>query len=85
MLWYDLKIGAELIGEVEIQRMQRLDLSDPEAIQDVISPYRVRVNRVVIGVVRHRYGDGAWVLNALAADLIQKNMTVAAAKKDGDD
>jgi hypothetical protein len=58
----DLRIGEECIGTMSIGRLTELDLTDRDALEDVVSPYRVRINGTVIGSVEHRYGDGAWVL-----------------------
>lgn len=71
-LWFNLKINSELIGHVEIRRVQPLDLSDPAAIQDVVSTYDVYRDGHRQGTVEHRYGDQAWRLLALAADLIAR-------------
>jgi hypothetical protein len=69
-LWFDLNINDQRIGDVDIQRVEPLDVSDPVAIADVVSAYTVRRNGVPIGTVHHRYGDGAWRLLVLAANCI---------------
>lgn len=69
-LWFDLKINHEHIGTVEIRRREHLDITDRAAIADVVSTYTVRQSGHLIGEVRHRYGDGAWRLLALATNLI---------------
>ena len=65
-LHFDLKMGLETLGFMEIQRIDNTDrntLSDNE-----VSTYMVRVNGVEKGTVRHRYGDGAWALLRTALD-----------------
>lgn len=69
-LWFDLNINAETIGHVEIRRREALDLRNPAAIADVWSTYDVRRDGLLVGQVRHRYGDRAWKLLALACSLI---------------
>jgi hypothetical protein len=70
VLWFNLKCNADRIGTVEIQRREKLDISDPVAIRDVVSTYTVTLDDRLIGVVAHRYGDGAYRLTALATELI---------------
>lgn len=69
-LWFDLNINEQRIGTVEIRRKEHLDLSNAAAIANVWSTYDVRRDGELIGQVRHMYGDGAWKLLALVADLI---------------
>lgn len=61
-LWFLLNINNQCIGRLDVQRQDDLDLSDPAAIADVVSTYTVRVDELDRAEVRHRYGDGAWVL-----------------------
>lgn len=68
MLWFDLRLNSQTIGSMEIQRHEDLDLGDP-ASADTVCTYTVYVDGLNVGEVRHRYGDGAWRLVALAADL----------------
>jgi hypothetical protein len=74
-LHFELMIGRNVIGFMEIQRMVDLDLMNKAAIADVVSPYQVTVQSEHarkprrIGTVEHRYGDGAWVLLAKALEL----------------
>ena len=67
-LWFSLKVNADKIGLMEIRRREDLNLHDPAAIADVVCTYRVIVDGVHVAEVRHRYGDGAWKLVALAAE-----------------
>lgn len=74
-LWFDLNLTAGrghhvVIGQVEIRRVEWLDLTDQAAIADVVSTYDVHHDGQHIGQVRHRYGDGKWPLVAKAANLI---------------
>lgn len=78
-LWFDLNINGRLIGEVEIQRREPLDLTDQAAIQDAVSTYDVFNRGRLIGQVRHRYGDGAWRLLAIAAALLADEVDVESA------
>jgi hypothetical protein len=68
-LYFDLRIQHQIIGSMEIQRVEDLDLIDKEAIADAVSTYKVRVNDKMVGTVHHRYGDGAWVLLGKAVEL----------------
>ena len=69
-LWARLMVNAEQIGVVEIQRREFLDLTAQASIQDEVSTYDVTVDGQACGTVRHRYGDGAWRLLALAAEAV---------------
>jgi hypothetical protein len=69
-VWFDLRINRGLIGTVEIRRVEDLNISDPAAVADVVSTYEVSRDGVLVGTVRHRYGDRAWRLLASAAHLI---------------
>lgn len=69
-LWFELRINAQGIGLVQIQRREPLDLGDPSAIRDAVSTYTVMHDHVYVGTIRHRYGDGAMRLVALATALI---------------
>lgn len=73
----------EGIGTLEIQRHEPLDLTDPAAIVDVVSTYTVRLDGQDRGTVRHRYGDGAWVLLAKAAALVAGVRLAAPSMSDG--
>lgn len=68
-LWCWLNVNDQRIGLLDIQRHESLDLTDREAVADVVSTYTVRIDGVERATVRHRYGDGAWALlrTALAA------------------
>lgn len=57
------------VGRMTIGRLVLLDLSDKDAIADVVCPYRVRIDGRIVGEVSHRYGDGAWALVRKALDL----------------
>lgn len=70
MVWLDLMIGGTFLGNVEIRRREHLDLTNQAAIQDAVSTYEVSRSGRLVGTVRHRYGDGAWRLLALASALI---------------
>ncbi len=58
------------ITSVEVQRHEHLDLSDQQAIAGVVNTYEVRRDGIPMGTVRHRYGDKAPRLSALALALI---------------
>lgn len=73
-LWFELKVNHDHIGTVEIRRREHLDLTDRAAIASAWCTYTVRQNGHLIGEVRHRYGDGAWRLLALATDLIGEHI-----------
>jgi hypothetical protein len=72
-LWVSLQIGDLPIGNMEIQRQRALDLSDPEAIANVTSKYKVKIDGKVIGKVDHRYGDGAWILLKKAMEIVESD------------
>lgn len=72
MLWFDLNINEERIGLATIRRREKLDLADPAVIHAVCS-YEVSHDGKHVGIVTHRYGDGAWKLVALAAALIAED------------
>ena len=76
-LWFDLRINAQTIGNVEIRRRSWLDLDDP-LTADTWNTYDVRRDGVLVGQVRHRYGHGAWKLLALAASLLDETAQVSA-------
>jgi hypothetical protein len=69
-LHYDLQINREMIGWVEIQRIEERDISNAAAVADVWSTYKVKRDGRLVGTLQHRYGDGAWQLNRLAAALL---------------
>lgn len=72
MLHATLQINGRPIGWVEIQR--RKDQVDPPSVDTMlIYDYKITITRsggydVHDGLLRHRYGDGAWALVALAID-----------------
>lgn len=61
-LWFFLNVNDQRIGMCEIRRQEHLDLSDRDAIADVVSTYTVKVDDLPSVEVKHRYGDGAWPL-----------------------
>ncbi len=63
----NLFVNWNCIGQMEIQRLRYLDLSDKAAIADEVCEYQVSVDGKPACRVTHRYGDGAWVLLATAA------------------
>jgi hypothetical protein len=69
-VWFGLNSSAERIGDVVIRRVEPLDLADPAAIQDVVSTYEVSRDGLLVGTVKHRYGDKAYRLVSLATALI---------------
>jgi hypothetical protein len=73
-LWFDLNINAHTLGLVEIQRLDDLDLRDPEAIADKVCTYLVRFDHIDIGYVQHRYGDGAFRLAEIACGLLARTV-----------
>lgn len=62
----NLFINWDCIGQMEIQRLRHLDLSDKAAIADEVCEYQVFVDGKPVCCVTHRYGDGAWALAAKA-------------------
>ncbi len=80
MLHFDLRINGNLLSRIEVQRREHLDLSDRDAIADVVSTYNVRLNGRMIGQVRHRYGDRAPTLARLALELIEKESNAQASR-----
>jgi hypothetical protein len=60
--------GPKSLGLVEIQRVDNVTEGNPGP--DLVSTYSVRVEGVQLGTVRHRYGDGAWRLLALASEAV---------------
>lgn len=71
-LWFELKVNRTEIGLVEISRRENLDLSDP-SVEDAVSTYDVYCEDDYVGTVKHRYGDRAWKLLALAAELLAED------------
>lgn len=71
-LWFKLRANRQCLGTVEIRRREDLDITDQAAIQDAVSTYDVYQDDEKIGTVRHRYGDRAWKLLALATELLAK-------------
>lgn len=69
-LWFDLMVNMGHLGTVGIRCREHLDLTNQAAIQDAVSTYEVSRSGRLVGTVRHRYGDGAWRLLALASALI---------------
>jgi hypothetical protein len=61
-LWFDLRVGRNVIGRMEIRRTRYLDLTDKAAIADEVSVYEITIDDEPRGTVEHRYGDGAWTL-----------------------
>jgi hypothetical protein len=76
-LWFDVNINSQRIGTIDIQRREPLDLTDPASIQDAVCTYVVRRDGDLVGTVRHRYGDGVWVLLVIATDLIANGLIEA--------
>jgi hypothetical protein len=72
-LWVILHAGDERIGLLDCQRQEHLDLSDKAAIADAVCTYAIRLDGELIGVIRHRYGAGAWKLLAAAARLAARH------------
>lgn len=72
-LWLDLNINANIhVGRMEIMRQEFYDGDPPD---DSVNTYVVMVDGKNMGMVRHRYGNGAWGLlakAALLADLVLK-------------
>ena len=54
------------IAMVTMRRLQEIDLSDRESAADIVSDYEVSLDTKVVGRVRHRYGDGPFVLGEKA-------------------
>jgi len=86
-LWFTLRMnGLDSLGQVVIQRVQWLDLTDSGAIDDAVSDYKVKVDGRYAGKVQHRYGDGAFVLAHKALGLIierQQKRAPAGLREDG--
>lgn len=72
-LWFVLRIGNTVIGDMEIRRQEELDISDPAAVADEVCTYKVEVDGAEIGEVHHRYGDGAWALAGRAIALYESD------------
>lgn len=67
-LWFPLKVNDKVIGQLSATRI------DGESNSDSICTYRVEATdntglEIFRGQVRHRYGDGAWVLIRKALDI----------------
>lgn len=71
-LWFDLRIGTERLGTVEIRRQEPFDLADP-AINEQWFTYTVRRDGRLVGRVRHYYAHGAWALLELASSLLAED------------
>lgn len=83
-LHFILSVNGNRLGTVNIRRQDPLDLTDPEAIADEVCTYDVSLDYQPIGTVDHRYGDGAWALVAVAADLIAEDIAHKAEFTRGD-
>ena len=68
-LWFDLNIGANRLGTVEVRRQEPFDLTDP-AVNEQWFTYNVRRDGELIGQVRHLYAHGAWQLLSLVSALL---------------
>lgn len=65
-LWLNLKINRDLVGRLEVVRVTNTEGTPGP---DVVSNYKVVKDGKRIGEVCHRYGDGPWMLLALASGL----------------
>lgn len=70
-LWFPLHVNDQTIGFCDIKRQEYLDLSDSAAIADLVSTYTVRIDGYKRAEVRHRYGDGAWMLVLRAMEALR--------------
>ena len=69
-LWFPLRVNVTQIGHFEAQRIENGSIPDGGTVADAINTYRVTVTRTgqpsTEFHIRHRYGDGPWVLIATA-------------------
>jgi hypothetical protein len=73
-IWFDLCLNNTTLGLIEIQRIDKLDLSDPDAIANAVCTYIVRLDGLTVGTVQHRYGDGVFPLITIAANLLAERV-----------
>lgn len=71
-MWFDLRVGTEHVGGIEIRRQEPFDLTDP-AINEQWFTYNVRRDGRLVGQVRHVYGHGAWRLLELVSSLLAED------------
>ncbi len=69
-MWFRLMVNSECVGVVDVQRRERLDLSDKTAIADVVSTYTVSRDGRPVGTLQHRYGSGAFALAEKACAMV---------------
>jgi hypothetical protein len=65
-LWFNLRANTQILGRMEIRRLEQLDLAAKD-VADAVCTYIVTVDGLTMGLVIHRYGDGAWALLEKAA------------------
>jgi hypothetical protein len=75
MLLMTLKINDLLIGRMKITRLDKYPTFPPP--DDSVNRYEVTLDGEKIGVIQHRYGDGAWLLLRQAAGLVPLPPTAA--------
>jgi hypothetical protein len=76
-LWFELRINRQRLGLLTVKRRDHLDLDDQAGIRDAVATYDVDLDGEHLGTVRHRYGDGAWVLTNKATALVQASLAVS--------
>lgn len=72
MIWFELHVNSDAISRMVIRRVTNTGIDparDEHAYDDMVSTYLVTVDGAEVGKVRHRYGDGPWVLARNATDM----------------
>ena len=69
-VWFDVNINSRYVGEMQIIRMEELDISDPAKVAHTINHYTVLWKGNSAGVIEHRYGDGIMALISKATGLL---------------
>ena len=65
-LWLTLMANREAVGSLVIRRLWPIpldrNLSGTDSTDDIVGTYLVILDGTERGEVKHRYGDGPWVL-----------------------
>lgn len=71
-LWFELHVHSNAVGRLTIRRVTNTEvhpLRGGHEHDDMVSSYLVARDGTEIGTLRHRYGDGPWVLARNALDM----------------
>jgi excisionase family DNA binding protein len=71
-LWFELHVNSDAVGRLVIRRISNVGVHprrDGHEHDDMVSTYLIVRDGAEIGTLRHRYGDGPWILARNALDL----------------